>query len=215
MAASITALVAIVALFLTIRENRKLQKERQDGDHKLAERKFAFDRDLVDIRRKTDLAEQALTLAYEARDVITSARSPGLRGGEGKTRKAVGSEEQDVAERRDTYFVPIERLMREAEIFSRLQSAKYPFIAYFGPEAAAPFVSLIAVRYEIISAASILIQTAASEGLPGVPVDRTLSQILFALTEQPDAVATKVNSAIDALEATCKPILGQRITVTG
>lgn len=223
LSASIAALVALTALFFTVQENRKLQRERLEGDRKLAEwkanadvslaqQRFAFDRDLVDVRRKTELAEQALTLAYEARDAIRAARSPGIRGGEGESREKSGPEADDVAHRRNTYFVPIERLSRESAIFARLQSSKYPLAAYFGHDAAAPLAALISAHYEIISAASILIQMAPSEGLPGVSDNRALIQTAFATADPPDPIATKVDAAIEAIEGVCAPILNRKTT---
>jgi hypothetical protein len=74
---------------------RSTHSERLAADEKLAERKFEFDTQLAekkfrldaafaDRKRRQNLAEQALTDFYSARDVITWARFPGAFGNEGQ-----------------------------------------------------------------------------------------------------------------------------------
>lgn len=222
-AASLTALAALVALFFTIRQNRALQRERLAGDVKLAEqkasadvalaeRRFEFERHLIDHRRKVELAEQALALIYEAREVIVAARSPGMREGEGQTRKRPPLEPDDLAKRRDTYFVPIERLNREREVFGRLQALKYPFAAYFGADQAVPLHTMLQVQHEIASASAILIQMASSELRFGPRPDNNLTSTAFASGSDPDPIMVKVNQAVANMEEACESVLRKRLS---
>ena len=96
------------------------------------------------------------------------------------------------------------------EVFSRLQTLRYPVAAYLGDQASAPFLDMLKVRAEIISAAGILIQMAPAEDR-GRQEDPTLRRIAFATGEQPDAIAEKVDAAVAALEAICTPILRRRL----
>ena len=102
-AASLPALIGLGLAFMTFRENRKLQQERLVADMRLAEKRTDLERQLALWRRKTDLAEQALTLALKAREVFAAARGRGIGQGEGSTRKREPGETDDQAETRDTY----------------------------------------------------------------------------------------------------------------
>lgn len=217
--AFVSAIVALIALFFTIQANRKMHSERLEGDWKLAkwrvendaalaEKRMALDRTLANWKRKTELAEQALALTYEAREVFISARSPGIRSGEGESRPPVAGEEEDVKSRRDTYFIPIERLNRERETFVRIQSLRYVFAAYFGEAAAQPLRTMITAFHEITSAASTLVQMAPAEsGQWGVDSSLSLRQTAFATGTGKDPITEKLDVAVSEIEKTCAEVL--------
>src|SRR6202012_4354907 len=92
-------------------------------------------------KRKIELAEQVLASFYEAGDLFVWVRSPAAFGGEGETRQAEG-EDENVRRSRNTYFVPIERMQKHSELFAKLQSQRYSFMALFGSDAVAPFDAL-------------------------------------------------------------------------
>ena len=100
-------------------------------DKEIAERKFQYDRELHDHKRKTELAEQTLTAFYEARDVFNWVRSRGIFGAEGNSRTPAPGETETQQEKRNTYFIPIERLTREKTLFAKIQSLRYAFAAHF------------------------------------------------------------------------------------
>src|SRR5208282_3081313 len=83
-------------------------------------------------KRKAELAEQALTAFYEARDVFVWVRSRAGFGGEGSTRTSNDGESKAQLEKRNTYYIPIERLTHDKELFARLHSLRYAFAAHFG-----------------------------------------------------------------------------------
>src|SRR6266536_4798007 len=83
-------------------------------------------------KRNTELAEQVLASFYEARDVFTWVRAPVRSLGEGASRSAGGPESDDLKQKRDSYFTPIERLRQEKELFAKLHAQRYMFAAYFG-----------------------------------------------------------------------------------
>jgi hypothetical protein len=137
---------------------REQAERRVNAEIALAERKLALDRQLDHYKRRVQLAEQALIAFYEARDVFTWVRSRGIFGGEGESRSTSESETDDQRKRRNTYFVPIERLTREKEVFARLQSLRYAFAAHFGSTTGQPFDAISEVHHQITSSASIIIQ---------------------------------------------------------
>jgi hypothetical protein len=99
-------------------------------------------------KRKIELAEQVLTSFYEARDLFAWVRSPAAFGGEGETRKADG-EEETVRHKRNTYFVPIERMQKHSELFAKLQSQRYSFMTLFGADAMTPFNELRQIQIRV------------------------------------------------------------------
>jgi hypothetical protein len=80
--------------------------------------------------------------------------------GEGETRKPAEYENDKLRERRNSYFVPIERLARQAQPFARLQTLRYAVGAEFGPDAIKPIEAIAQVHAEIMSTAGILIEIA-------------------------------------------------------
>ena len=108
------------------------------------------ERDEFTGKRNIELAEEVLTLFYEAADVISSIRSPFGFGGEGSTRKASENETAEEKEIYDRAYVVIERFERHQELFSKIHAMRYRFKARFGDEAIKPFDELHAVVNEVL-----------------------------------------------------------------
>jgi hypothetical protein len=104
-------------------------------------------------KRKIELAEEALTLFYEAREVITSSRSCLGFGYEGMTREPEPEETPAQKKARDAAYVIFERFQPHEELFSKLHAMRYRFMAQFGLGSAKPFDELKKIRNEIFSAA--------------------------------------------------------------
>jgi hypothetical protein len=81
-------------------------------------------------RRRAELAERVLALAYEARDAIDAARSPLVFGSE---LQPDDEEDPEIAKVSD--IAPARRLQRESELFAGLRARRYEFMAVFGAEA--------------------------------------------------------------------------------
>ncbi|MBE0619148.1 MAG: hypothetical protein IH605_01005 [Burkholderiales bacterium] len=160
-------------------------------------------------KRKAELAEQVLISFYEARDVFKWVRSRGILGGEGQSRKSAEDEDEELRSRRNTYFIPIERLTREKKLFAKLQAQRYAFSAYFGAKATEPFDTLSQSHTSIISAASVLIE-AVKFGPGAVPPDDLLNDLGWGRRERPDAIDEAIDSAVVQIENLCKPILEGR-----
>ncbi len=109
-------------------------------------------------KRKAELATQALITFDEVRDVFRAVRSPNF-GGERlpSSRPRKEGETKAQQETRDCFYMAIERLNNERDVFTRLQSLQYTFPAQFGEATRKPFQSIRGVRDDILLAAYVLI----------------------------------------------------------
>jgi hypothetical protein len=167
-------------------------------------------------KRKAELAEQALTAAYEVRDVFVWVRSRGIFGGEGSSRKPAENESKTQQEKRNTYFIPIERLTREKELFARLQSLRYAFAAHFGEPGIAPFQAIWGAHNDIMTAASVLIQITFDHDDDSAfrgSAEPFLNTLGWGPAARPDEIERKIETAVRDIEALCRPVLsGKPIT---
>jgi hypothetical protein len=163
-------------------------------------------------KRKIELAEQVLASFYEARDLFDWVRSPGAFGGEGDTRPAEG-EQDDVRKRRNTYFVPIERMQKHSELFAKLQSQRYAFMAVFGTNAVAPFEELRKVQVRISVSAQTIIRMIGNrhaEKRNQALMERCEAEIWDGTYEalgQEDPIKTSIARVISDIEGSCGPVL--------
>jgi hypothetical protein len=186
--------------------DQRLAERKVELEITLAERKVAFDKALAVWRRRYDLAEQVLAAAYEARDGLIWARGRGVFSGEGETRTATEPENDKLREARNSAFVPIERLARNAKAFASLQTLQDTVAAHFGPQAIKPISAIIGVHHSITSTASILVRMVdGDEDYFGRQQLLPLRKALWG--ERPDETDRKLDAAIEQLEAICKPVL--------
>jgi len=108
--------------------------------------------------RQSEVAEQALSLAYQASEVFNRIRSVGGFVGEGSSRKPEADETPEDKQRRDLDFVPIERIANEARFFEQVVEIRPRVDALFGKGQAEPFNEFLRIRWEIIGAARALSQ---------------------------------------------------------
>ena len=107
-------------------------------------------------KRKIELAEDTLMLFYQARDAIRDIRSPFGRIGEGSSRQKAENETESETELLNSAYVVYERYQKQEEIFNKLQSTRYRFMARFGRESETQFVELNKILNDIFLAAQML-----------------------------------------------------------
>jgi len=107
-------------------------------------------------KRKIELAEDTLMLFYQARDAIRNIRNPFGRIGEGSSRQKAENETESETELLNRAYVIYERYQKQEEIFNKLQSTRYRFMARFGRENETPFIELNKILNEIFLAAQML-----------------------------------------------------------
>lgn len=93
-------------------------------------------------KRRMELAEEVLAMFYEARDAIRDVRAPFSFNVEGTTRAAAKDESPQRKDALDKAYVTVERLQRHRELFGKLFSARYRFMATFGESAGVLFYEL-------------------------------------------------------------------------
>ena len=104
-------------------------------------------------KRRMELAEEVLALFYQARDIIEIIRNPVGFGGEGQSRKPAPREKPEDKEALDRAYVLVERYNQNLEVFARIHTLRYRFMAQFGIVAAKPFDDLNRVVNELLFAA--------------------------------------------------------------
>jgi hypothetical protein len=170
-------------------------------------------RDQMIAKRKAELAEEVLTSFYKARDVFIWVRTAVSFGSEGESRKAGETETDQVRSARNFYFIPIERLSHERELFAKLHAQRYAFRAYFGDESSKPFETLWRAHTKVMSTAGTLIELAKfGDAHDSVVRSRTdlLNDLGWGMRERPDQMDQELDSAVAAIEGFCRPILEGR-----
>ena len=93
-------------------------------------------------KRRIELAEEVLALFYQAKDVLAWMRLPLRLTTESSTRKPESAETPEQEEINNVAYVFSKRYDEHSELFSRIRSLRYRFMAQFGRDASVPFDEL-------------------------------------------------------------------------
>jgi hypothetical protein len=171
-------------------------------------------------KRRIELAEDTLALFYQARDAITAIRSPMSYGGEGSTRKQAENETENQKQARDRAYVVFERFNKHQEVFNKMLSMRYRFMAEIGKDKSAPFEEIRLIINEIFIAAQILADLWAKriEHLEANTQEkhykniRKYETIFWWGIPEEDEINKRANNAISAIEKTCESIIMGKAT---
>jgi hypothetical protein len=159
-------------------------------------------------RKMIEVAEEALSAFYSAQDVIGWARSPHGYFGEGRSRPGRDKDEDDVLrERRDSLYVPVERLKRRETVFERLEAAAPRTVVHFGRDAGQAFHKMNEVFNKIHFAAFQLISMAGNTGEPNKRLMDELYKTIYMQYDGTDEIASQVNAAVSRIEDIVLPQL--------
>jgi hypothetical protein len=164
-------------------------------------------------KRKAEIAEQALVSFYAARDIFKWVRTSSFQAGEGETRKPDEAEPDQVRQMRNVYFIPIERLAHERELFAKLRAQRYEFTAYFGKRNITPFETIFRIYNSIFTNATLLIRMAQYDAAhQSVMTSRAelLNRLGWGTAARPDETDEEIEAAVSKIEELCKPILEGR-----
>jgi len=167
-------------------------------------------------KRRFEVAEEALIAFNAAKDALAYVRNPGGHTGEGKTRKSSQHEEPEIAQLRDTYFVPIERLNTVAEKFSSLRKTQLLCKYHFGDEACNAFDALFRARSDVLLAAQFLAEDAedALRGREGGEKEanerKSWMRDVYSSGGDKDRIGKELEAAQTNLENICTPYLRYR-----
>jgi len=160
--------------------------------------------------KKTELAEETLTLFYEAEDAIKMIRYPGSYGSPGSTRKPGINENPKQKEARDSAYVLIDRYLKFKKLFNKIHSIRHRFAAQYGKESTEPFDELHKLIKGILSSAMRLSEIWAKDedGIPQEELEkyyymRERYEAIFWEGSEDDDVNKIVKSIIAKIENTC------------
>ncbi len=162
-------------------------------------------------KRDFEFTEEVLSLFYEARDAIRDIRSPVRYVGEGSSRKEAPNESQKEKEINDRAYVVVERYNKHQELFNKLYSMRYRYMARFGNNAAKPFDDLKTIEIDIFSSAEMLTYYWSDRGCQQLR-DETESQhypdrrqdyeaVIWRRLSGKDQITLKVDAIISEIEA--------------
>jgi hypothetical protein len=170
-------------------------------------------------KRKIELAEDALTRFYEARDAIARIRSPFSTTAEGSERKKSSGELPEQSELLDRAYVVFARYEKEQELFNHLYVLRYQVMARIAVSAAQPFDELRKIVNDIFRSANILGRHYWPR-LGRVMMTEVVFQIhleemhrheaVFWAGIDDDQTAARVEKVISDIESICRPVLEER-----
>ncbi len=166
-------------------------------------------------KRNLELAEEVLSMFYEARDSINAIRSPFGFVGEGSTREAAPNESPEEKKVYDRAYVTHERYNRHRENFNKLFSIRYRYMARFGSDSVEPFDNLKYVVSEILSAADML-SYHWTERASRPNIEKNLDQIreyesIIWYKGSNDSIMPKIEKLISDIEVQSRKILEPRL----
>jgi len=173
-------------------------------------------------KRQAELAEETLSLFYEARDAVRHIRNPFSHGGEGSSRKPGDNETPEEKEAFDKAYVVFERFNSHVELFNKIHATRYRFMTLFGVEAAKPFDDLRRVVNEIQISASALARLWArqnrhfrSERQEESHFDQVQKHeaIFWEGLEDDDPINPRLKLCVEEIEKTCRDILSAKGTL--
>ncbi len=162
-------------------------------------------------KRRLELTEEVLALFYEARDVIRYIRNPSGYSGEGSTRNAAPNESPEEKQINDNAHVVFERYNKRQDLFNKLYSMRYRYMAQFGKDSAKPFDDLYKIVNEIFKSARMLSHYWKQQGRRNWKNDeefqkhlkdmRKYESIFWEYGPDEDPITPKVNAVISDIEA--------------
>lgn len=173
-------------------------------------------------KRRIELAEDVLSLFYQASDAIDQMRNPIGFGGEGSSRKQLENEDPRHKQALDAAYVLIERYGRHSELFAKLHAARYRFMAQVGIDKAKPFDAVNRLVNELIFSAHDMARLATvpewsirSEEAEQKHHDRCMKvhSIYYATDGEDDPISPRIKAAVAEIERTCRDIIESKGTL--
>ncbi|PKN16498.1 MAG: hypothetical protein CVU66_00680 [Deltaproteobacteria bacterium HGW-Deltaproteobacteria-23] len=172
-------------------------------------------------KRKYELAEEVLSLFYDAEERFDIIRSPVSNSGEGKTRKKGENETPDDSDDLDNAYIVPERIEKEKALFNKLKALKYRFQAIFGEESVKPFNEIEGHLMEI-QLANIRLHrqyypAQNNNNYTEEQFERHLKDmheneaIIWTGFDVTDKFQESVKNTISKIEGICKPIIQNRV----
>jgi hypothetical protein len=170
-------------------------------------------------KRKLELAEEVLALFYEARDAIRFIRNPFGYVGEGSSREAAANESPEEKRINDQANVVFERYSQRKELFNKINSMRYRYMAQFGKDSAKPFDNLNGIISDIFGAAQMLAYYWKRQGSRQWKNEEERQQhleemhkseaVFWQMTPAKDEITPRLEAVISEIEAQSAKIIGK------
>lgn len=165
-------------------------------------------------RRQIELAEQTLASFYEASDAVKSIRNSFSFGDETKNIERGPGESDTKYEARKRANLVFVRYQNHQELFNKIHSMRYQFMAQFGRESAEPFDDLRKTVNKIFSSARMLASLWAREHFRTdehwekhrEQLEKHEAIFCDGLADE-DPINQELDAIIGRIELTCKAII--------
>jgi len=165
-------------------------------------------------RRQIELAEDTLTLFYEAADAIKHIRFSSSFGHEYEDVERGGDEDDAQFEARKRASVVFYRYNQHQELFNKIRAIRYRFMAQIGKDKAKPFEDLHAVISEITLAARMLATLWARNHFRNEQQEAghrervaKYEAVFWHGAEDPDPIVPRVEALIAEIERICRAVI--------
>jgi hypothetical protein len=174
-------------------------------------------------KRNIELAEDTLALFYEAKEVIAWMRNPiGFTNETDSIKKEERETEEDFGARKRASFIFV-RYKQNNELFNKINSLRYRFMAQIGKEKAKPFDDLNKIIKEIVSSARMLamlwserhFSTTEDEEKKRREKIMKHERIIWDTFSDDDPINTKINKLILDIEKICENVIMAKGTLHG
>lgn len=173
-------------------------------------------------KRKIELAEETLALFYEARDAIADIRAPWSFGNETDSIERGDNETDSRFEARKNASVAFARYRTHSELFARIHSMRYRFMAQVGVEQSKPFEEINRITTEILLAARMLttiwgreIHSNQDIAAKQIAHQQRYEAIFWEQSGDGDPLTPRVEKALSDIEGTCSKIIRGSGTLHG
>ena len=171
-------------------------------------------------KRQMELAEETLSLFYEARDVIAYIRNIFSYSSETESIEQDENESKERFEARKQASVVFKRYNEKQELFNKIHAMRYRFMAQIGKEKAEPFEELRKIVNEIFISARMLSQlwnrrhfrTPEQEDKHYKSIEK-YEAIFYEGIEEEDPIIPRLNKLVSEIETTCKAIISGKGTL--
>jgi len=173
-------------------------------------------------KKKLELAEEVLALFYEAQDTISYIRNPFSFVGEGSTRNVAPNESTEEKQINNNANVVFERYEKRKDLFNKLYSMRYRYMAQFGKDSAKPFEDLRKIVNDIFISARMLPHFWLDQGRRQWKNDQEFQEhlkemhrceaIFWEKSSEKDPIIPRVNLVISDIEAQSLRIIGKSKT---
>lgn len=170
-------------------------------------------------KRKLELMEEILALFYESRDAIRFIRSPFGYVGEGSTRNSDPNETPEEKRVNDQAYVAIERYKKHHDLFNKIRSMKYRYMAQLGKDSCKPFDELDSILNEIFTASEMLayLWLESERRVPKTKEQqkqqldelKEYREVFWQMTPEKDPITPRLESLISEIESQSAKIIGR------